>query len=354
MTMTDDLLAWYHRHRRVLPWREDPTPYHVLLSELMLQQTRVETVIPYFERFRARWPTLAAFAQADEADVMEMWAGLGYYRRARNLLAAARAAVARGGLPSDPALLRELPGIGPYTAGAIAAIAYGVPTPVVDGNVERVVARVFHDERDPTTPAGKRAFSERVAALVPAEGAGDFAQAMMELGATVCVPRNPRCGVCPWHEVCVARAAGDAESLPRKAAKKAPTAVRDVSGILECDGGILVGRRPSDGLLGGLWEPPSRALREGDDPEVTLAGLFADLGWPVVIGPRVGELTHVFTHRRLTRLVVRVQVAGVAQPRPTLPAEYDAVAVLRDDGAGFGLSTLAKKTLAVGRPGTLL
>lgn len=342
---SDALLAWYDTYRRRMPWREDPTPYHVLLSELMLQQTRVDTVIPYFERFVARWPTLEDFARADEEEVMQMWAGLGYYRRARNLLKAARAAVDAGGLTGDPKALRELPGIGPYTAGAIASIAFGTQTPVVDGNVERVLSRVYADPADPGTTKGKRRFWELAGELVPADRAGDYNQALMELGATVCKPRNPRCDDCPWFEPCQARAADQQLAFPKKKPKKKPKPVRGVSGLLQIDGGILVGKRPAGGLLGGLWEPPSREIGLDAEAEVEVVSLFREsLGLEVRVVRHRGEVKHVFTHRRLTRSVFEVELVAVGEPRPV--RDYEALAVL-DGSRELALSKLAQKTLAV-------
>lgn len=341
----DDLLAWYDVNRRPMPWREDPTPYHVLLSELMLQQTRVDTVIPYFERFVARWPTLTDFAAADEDEVMQMWAGLGYYRRARNLLRAARLAVEQGGLTGDPAELRKLPGIGPYTAGAIASIAFGTRTPVVDGNVERVLSRVFRDPSDPGTSRGKKAFWARAEPLVPAGRPGDYNQALMELGATVCTPRNPDCDACPWFDPCQARAAGDPQAFPKKAPKRKPKPVRGVSGILYVEGGILVGKRPAGGLLGGLWEPPSMEIGKDGDPEVAIVEAFRDrVALEVRPVRRLGDVKHVFTHRRLTRTVFQVEVVAVGEPRAV--AGYDRLDVLRE-GHSLALSKLARKTLAL-------
>ena len=339
------LLDWYDAHRRTMPWREEPTPYHVLLSGLMLQQTRVDTVIPYFERFVARWPTLQDFAAADEDEVMSMWAGLGYYRRARNLLKAAREAVARGGLTGDPASLRELPGIGAYTAGAIASIAFGTQTPVVDGNVERVLSRLHRDGSDPTTTKGKRRFWELAEPLVPADRPGDFNQALMELGATVCSPRTPDCAACPWSHDCEAHAAGVALEFPKKKPKKKPVPVRGVAGILAFDGGILLAKRPAGVLLGGLWDPPSAEVDAESDLEGALVTAFRErLSLDVVVERRLGDVKHVFTHRRLTRTVFRVGLVGVGEPQAL--QGYDEVRVHRP-GDGLALSKLALKTLAL-------
>lgn len=347
-----NLLAWYDRHRRTLPWREDPTPYHVLLSELMLQQTRVDTVIPYFERFTRRWPTLQDFARATEDEVLTEWAGLGYYSRARNLLKAAQTAVAAGGLTGDPAELRALPGIGPYTAGAIASIAFQTRAPVVDGNVERVLCRLDAIEGDPRSTPIKKALWARAGELVPDDRPGDFNQALMELGATVCSVRSPSCHRCPWQGNCQAHAAGIQEQLPKKAPKKKPVKVRGVSGILRLQGGILVARRPRSGLLGGLWEPPSAIVDTDEGLDAAVVAAFREtVGLHVQVQARLGDVVHVFTHRRLTRTVFEVTPVGAQEPAAI--RGYEAVAVL-DDEADLALSKLARKTLALAEAPPLL
>jgi len=353
--LAERLLTWYDAHRRTMPWREDPTPYHVLLSELMLQQTRVDTVVPYFERFVQRWPTLADFAAAQEEEVMQMWAGLGYYRRARNLLKAARLAVQQGGLTGEVEALRALPGIGPYTAGAIASIAFGTRTPVVDGNVERVLSRMYRDPSDPTTTRGKRAFWQRADPMVPAERPGDFNQALMELGATVCTPRTPDCPACPWSGACQAHRAGDALEFPKKKPKKKPTPVRGVAGILHLDGGVLLARRPPGVLLGGLWEPPSLLIDPDADLRASVVRAFKrGLDLDVRVDRRLGDVKHVFTHRRLTRTVFRVELVGVGEPSVVrAQGDYDDVRVLRP-GQELALSRLARKTLALAQDLPLL
>lgn len=346
------LLAWYRRHAREMPWRSAPTPYHVLLSELMLQQTRVETVIPYFERFTARWPTLESLAAAEDDEVLAAWAGLGYYRRARSLLAAARAAVARGGLPSEAAALRELPGVGPYTAGAISSIAFGRPSPLVDGNVERVLSRLFGLEADPASPAGKRALWSLAGELVDPEAPGDFNQALMELGATVCVPRGAACGRCPLAEPCEARARGVVDSLPRKAPKRAPTPILGVAGLLWRGEQVLLGRRPAGGLLGGLWEPISGEPAPGEPAAEAVVRAFRErAGIEVTVERPLGELVHVFTHRRLRQVVFRVRAQGEREPQAR---GYDAVAWGDPSNTPLALSTLARKTLALGEVPALL
>lgn len=342
------LVPWYRGAARDLPWRREVTPYRVLLSELMLQQTRVETVIPYFEAFTRRWPTLEALAAADEAEVLRAWAGLGYYRRARSLLAACRAAVARGGLAADLDALRALPGVGPYTAGAIASLAYGLPVAAVDGNVERVISRVDARAEDPATPAGRRAIAARVAAITAPGVAADVTSALMELGATVCVPKRPRCERCPWADVCVGRALGVAEGLPRKRAKAPPRAIDGVAGILERDGLVLLGRRPP-GLLGGLWEPPGERFEAGGgegEPRDRLGAAWRDrVGIDVEVAEELGTVVHVFTHRKLTLRVYRVRAD--AGRRIGGDGSYEELGWFPRRSPGVGLSRLAEKVLAL-------
>jgi A/G-specific adenine glycosylase len=298
--IADTLLAWYDRHARALPWRSPPgaappDTYAVWLSEVMLQQTTVAAVKPYYARFLARWPTVEALAAADEAEVMSAWAGLGYYSRARNLLACART-VARehgGRFPASAAALKRLPGIGDYTAAAIAAIAFGEPATVVDGNVERVVARLFALE-------AKAGVSEAAAAITPAARPGDYAQAMMDLGATICTPRRPACGICPLRADCRAFALGAAEAYPVQPPKAAKPHRRGVVFWAEADGDVLLVRRPAKGLLGGMRALPTGAW--GEAPSLADAPLAAD--WRVLETP----VRHVFTHFSLDLMVAAAQV----------------------------------------------
>ena len=316
------LLAWYDRHGRVLPWRSPPgrpppDPYRVWLSEIMLQQTTVAAVSPYFERFLARWPDVEALAGAHQNEVMEAWAGLGYYSRARNLHACARAVVAAGKYPDDEAGLRALPGIGRYTAAAVAAIAFGKRAVVVDGNVERVVARLFAV----ATPlsAAKAELYRLTDALTPQTRSGDFAQAMMDLGATLCTPRAPACARCPVADMCRARATGDPASFPRRLPRIAKPERAATAWWVECDGHVLLVRRPEKGLLGGMLALPSNLAAPSE-------------GWgPACTGATMGRVTHVFTHFRLTLEVVRARLA----PGCVLPpgAQWWPVAAL--DSAGL-------------------
>ena len=308
------LLAWYDRHARDLPWRAPPgtpvmDPYRVWLSEIMLQQTTVAAVRDYFERFTALWPTVDALAAADEARVMAEWAGLGYYARARNLVACARTVAAAGGFPDQRDGLAALPGIGPYTSAAIAAIAFDRPETVVDGNVERVVARLFAVETP--LPAAKRPLTALAATLTPDVRPGDFAQAMMDLGATVCTPRRPACGICPLVELCAARAAGIAAELPRRA-PRAPKPVR--SGVVwvgaDADA-VLVERRPARGLLGGTLGFPTTGW-DGTDLPPPFTAEWTD----------IGEVRHVFTHFALNLRVLSAPLAA-APGRGTVLARRD-------------------------------
>jgi A/G-specific adenine glycosylase len=301
----DALLDWYDRHARTLPWRisprdraagEVPDPYRIWLSEIMLQQTTVAAVKSYFHAFTDRWPTVQALAAAPDADVMAAWAGLGYYARARNLLKCARTVATdhAGRFPDDHATLLTLPGVGPYTAAAIASIAFDAPETVVDGNVERVMARVF-DEHTPL-PAAKPILTAHAARLTPQQRPGDYAQAVMDLGATICTPKRPACGLCPWRSACAAWAAGTAPDLPKKTPKqRKPTRLGITYLTRRVDGAWLLERRPDKGLLGGMLGWPGSDWDEApqEDPPIRAE-------WKTV----AGEARHTFTHFHL-RLTVR-------------------------------------------------
>ena len=316
------LLDWYDRERRDLPWRAAPgrkaDPYRVWLSEIMLQQTTVKAVIPYYAEFLRRWPTVEALAAASLDEVLAAWAGLGYYSRARNLHACARAVVERHGgqLPCSEQALLDLPGIGPYTAAAIAAIGFGARATPVDGNVERVVARLFAVPLPlPKAKPELRRLAER---LTPTRRAGDHAQAMMDLGATVCTPKRPSCLVCPLANFCAARASGIAAQLPMREAKPGrPVRLALVFVALREDGCVLLRRRPESGLLGGMLEVPSTdwadALPRMED---TLRTVPVRGDWSLV----PGIVSHTFTHFRLNALVYRALVPA----RVRLTASADA------------------------------
>jgi A/G-specific adenine glycosylase len=300
VTVSAKLLAWYDVSARALPWRAPPgapatAPYRVWLSEVMLQQTTVAAVKPFFEKFLTLWPSVEDLAQAPLEDVMKAWAGLGYYSRARNLHAAAKAVAARGGFPDDEEGLRALPGVGPYTGAAIAAIAFGRRAVVVDGNVERVVTRLFAIETP--LPASRGEIRRRADEITPPKRAGDFAQAMMDLGATICTPKSPACVICPLSEDCAARRAGIAAELPRKAKKPAKPKRRGAAFWIErADGVVLLRTRPPKGLLGGMTELPGTDWRE--DFDMDEAPALAPLGLETRRAAR--RVRHVFTHFELT------------------------------------------------------
>lgn len=334
------LLGWYDRHRRSLPWRAPkgtrPDPYKVWLSEIMLQQTTVAAVGPYFTRFLAHFPTVEALAAAPREEVLALWSGLGYYARARNLHACAKRIVSDHGgrFPQDEAALGELPGIGRYTAAAIAAIAFNKRAAPVDGNVARVLARAFGVEEP--LPAAKKRLATLAEALVPARRPGDFAQALMDLGATVCTPRGPRCLLCPWQESCIARARGLTHVLPRRAPKRTKPLRRGVAFYLErADGAVLLRRRAEKGLLGGLWELPSTPWEEN-----ALSPAQARKRAPLRARWRVapGRVRHSFTHFDLELEVWRARTKdGAGAQGRFVPPE---------DLRGIALSNLMKKALA--------
>jgi A/G-specific adenine glycosylase len=345
------LLAWYDRHARKLPWRvgpkerargATPDPYRVWLSEVMLQQTTVTAVKPYFERFMWRWPTVDALAAAPRDEVMKAWAGLGYYARARNLKACAETVRDRhdGAFPSNAAELKTLPGIGDYTAAAIAAIAFDEPAAVVDGNIERVIARLFAIVAP--FPAAKKIIRDHQAELTPTRRAGDYAQAMMDLGAAICTPKRPACVLCPLSESCIARAEGNPEAYPMKAERADRPTRRGAAFVaVRADGAVLLRRRPSSGLLGGMVEVPGSKWSSRVDGAIGLT----DAPFPALWTPLNTPVVHVFTHFRLELTVYRAAVdTAVATPRghwwalaETLPEE--------------ALPSLMKKAIEAAVPG---
>ena len=341
------LLAWYRRERRDLPWRRTRDPWAIWVSETMLQQTRVETVIPYYERFLARFPTLETLADAEPDELMQRWAGLGYYGRARNLQAAARKVVREHGgrIPDEPDALRELPGVGRYTAGALASIAFDRPAAIVDGNVARVLARLLDLDLDVTSPAGQRLLWGEAEALVAGPSPGDLNQALMELGALVCTPGAPRCEACPVRGACRGRAAGRAATLPIKAAKVAPREVEAVAVLLRRGARVLAVRRPPRGLLGGLWELPGGELAAHEPPARGLARTLRErVGLVPARAIRVGEVKHGFTHRTLRLHVFRAE----ARAGRVCLREFDAHRWLPAAAlAELPLSVLAKKALGL-------
>jgi A/G-specific adenine glycosylase len=335
------LLSWYARTRRDLPWRKTRDPYAVWLSETMLQQTRVETVVPYYLRFLQKLPTLGALADATEERVLALWSGLGYYRRARMLHAAARQVVGtyQGRVPREPAQLQELSGIGAYTAGAIASIAFGRRAAAVDGNVARVLARLYAIEDDVRSGHGSARVWRIAEELVPDCNPGDWNQALMELGATVCVPREPKCEECPVRDVCAGYKRGIAGDLPHLAVKRPPRTVRRVAIVLASARAVLLARRRADVLFGGLWEPPST------DRDMKTLARRLDVGQGALEWR--GEVVHVLSHRRMH---VRVVGGDLGRRRRwALPGrEYEAIEpVALEDLAERGLATLTRKILAV-------
>jgi A/G-specific adenine glycosylase len=339
--ITHRLLAWYDRHRRDLPWRarpgEVPDPYHVWLSEIMLQQTTVATVGNYFRKFLGLWPTVEALAAAPREEVLKAWAGLGYYARARNLHACARTVAKEfgGRFPDNEAELSTLPGIGPYTAGAIAAIAFDRRAAAVDGNVERVVARLHAIETP--LPGAKPEIRQRTLDLVPQERAGDFAQALMDLGATICTPKRLNCMICPWTEDCAGRLSGIADELPRRKVKAERPRRKGIAFWVERDDGmVLLRERPDKGLLGGMMEIPSTSwtVKGSSHPEAE-APIAAE--WQ-----RTGrKIEHTFTHFHLE---LDIWSAGV--PVNAVVPGHAARWVAKSDLGGEALPSIMRKVVA--------
>jgi A/G-specific adenine glycosylase len=328
------LLAWFEAHRRPMPWREDPSPYRVWVSEIMLQQTQVATVIPYFERFMARFPTVQDLASADTQEVLKLWEGLGYYSRARNLLKAARIVIDGGGaLPSTAAAWMALPGVGDYTSAAVASIAHGEAMPSVDGNVLRVFSRFWGIEEDIARPATRNAIRDRLTPQIRKADPSAFNQAMMELGALVCRPRSPGCDACPLAPRCVARRKGLTETIPVKGRAARVPSYTEAVAVIRRRGKMLVCRRHEAGLLGGLWEFPG-GRREGREPlATTLArGVLAQTGLALENVRKRGRVTHVYSHFKLTLHVYecteprgRARAFAHAEVRWVSPGELEAL-----------------------------
>ena len=301
--ITETLLHWYHNNARQLPWRAIPSPYRTLVSEIMLQQTRVETVLPYFKRWMQTFPDIFHLAEAEEQQVLKLWEGLGYYSRARNLHKAAKAIVENhnGEIPKTIEELKKLPGIGPYTAGAIASIAFDQPAIAIDGNIRRVISRLGNIATLLASPEFEFACQEMLTALLPQKGAGDFNQALMDLGATICTPKSPACLICPISKHCMAFTEGTQEKLPVRK-EKAPTPHYIVTaGIMRQENKVLLCQRPDQKLLGGLWEFPGGKQEQDESlAQALIRELQEELEIEVRVGEEIGVYEHAFTHFRIT------------------------------------------------------
>ncbi|MBI3270295.1 MAG: A/G-specific adenine glycosylase [Planctomycetes bacterium] len=351
------LTSWYRASHRDLPWRRTREPYRVWISEVMLQQTRVETVIPYFERFLARFPTVEALDAAPLEDVLKAWEGLGYYSRARNLHAAARELVLHHGgrLPTTAAALRELPGFGPYTSAAVASLAFGERTPVVDGNVLRVMARLLAVEVDPRGLHPRRRIDRALERAISGEDPSAFNQGLMELGALVCVPRSPRCPLCPLRADCTAARRGLQERLPVRPARRPVPTHEVLAAIVVRAGKVLVVRRPRRGLLGGLWEFPCGTRQRNESADVALQRGLREKTGLALRRTQPGPLTiveHTFTHFHMTLVaracaaVGRVRPAADSEVRWVTPAELAALPLSVPDRHVAGCLSRTRTSLA--------
>lgn len=296
------LTGWYRRTRRPLPWRESADPYHIWVSEVMLQQTQVATVLPYYERFLEHFPTLKALAEAPQQAVLKCWEGLGYYARARNFHKAAQMVAERhqGSIPADYAAFRELPGVGDYIAAAVQSIAFGRPCAVVDGNVKRVLARLLELEAPANDPASLKIYQQAAARLLDPAAPGDYNQAIMELGALVCRPQQPQCGECPVRSHCRAFAAGRQQELPRRTPRKETPRHHLAVGVVRREGRILITRRPENGLLGGLWEFPGGRVHPAETPAAACRrNILETVNLQVEVGELITRVHHAFTHFKI-------------------------------------------------------
>jgi A/G-specific adenine glycosylase len=297
------LLTWYHQNARRLPWRGIDNPYATWVSEIMLQQTRVDTVIPYFQKWLTLFPTLEVLASSQEQAVLNAWEGLGYYSRARSLLKAARIVMEQysGQIPSARTELEKLPGLGRYTAAAIASIAFNRDEVVLDGNVKRVLSRMLNIDMPVDTPAGEKLLWQKAEELLPPGHAGEYNQAVMDLGATICTPRSPLCLRCPVADLCLGRQLNLQEERPVLTEKKPIPHYQVVAAVLHCGERVLIQRRPSKGLLGGLWEFPGGKIEAGETPAAALEReLHEELGLSIQVGECLGEYKHAYTHFKVT------------------------------------------------------
>jgi A/G-specific adenine glycosylase len=311
------LLAWYRQNARQLPWREFHSPYTTWISEIMLQQTRVETVIPYYLRWLDQFPDVAALAASDEQTVLNAWEGLGYYSRARSILKTARLLHEQyhDQLPADRQELEKLPGLGRYTAAAITSIAFGLDEVVLDGNVKRVLSRVWNIDVAADTPAGEKLLWQKAEELLPHGEAGDYNQAVMDLGATLCTPRSPNCLLCPVQQICEARRLGLQAERPVMSEKKAIPHIQVVAAVLHRGDQVLIQRRPSQGLLGGLWEFPGGKIEAGETPPQALQReICEELELEIEVGEALGTYRHAYTHFKVTLQAFHAEIlSGQAQ-----------------------------------------
>ncbi len=318
-TFVSRLLNWYKENARQLPWRNQADPYAVWISEIMLQQTRVDTVIPYYQDWMQRFPTIASLAESTQQDVLSAWEGLGYYSRARNLHRAAQIVMDENGgeLPRDLKALRSLPGIGRYTAGAIASIAFGQDEPALDGNIRRVLARIFDVSEPARSPQGNERLWELAAAHLPHGRAGEYNQALMELGALICTSRSPDCPSCPVADWCQARALGIQEQRPVLEAKGETPHYTVTAAVIYRAGKVLITQRPPEGLLGGLWEFPGGKLQPGEDlPSCLQREIREELGVEVSVGGSLGTYRHAYTHFRVTLHAFHCSLLNGREPDP--------------------------------------
>lgn len=307
----NELLDWYRENCRDLPWRKDKDPYKIWVSEIMLQQTRVDTVIPYFERFIDQFPTIESLAEASDERVVKAWEGLGYYSRVRNLHSAVKEVVATydAKVPSDPATISKLKGVGPYTTGAILSIAYDKKVPAVDGNVMRVFSRLFALTDDIAKPATRKKMEQIAQHVIPESAPGDFNQALMELGATICTPQSPRCLFCPVQSVCDAFAQGIEQELPIKTKATPPKQVEVVFAWIEREDHILVEKRPEQGLLAGMWALPTFEATDRENPIQVMEGFYAQKRIPATNYKVRGTLEHIFSHRHWNVTLLEMELA---------------------------------------------
>jgi A/G-specific adenine glycosylase len=345
--MASRLLAWYANHRRDLPWRRMQDAYHVWVAEVMLQQTQVATVVPYYERFLARFPSVEVLAVASLDEVLKLWEGLGYYARARHLHAAARKVVAEHGGQVPPTMegLLSLPGVGRYTAGAILSIAYGRDVPALDGNVRRVLSRVLAIEEDVTQGAGQRRLWTLAEGLLPPGRAGDFNQALMDLGATVCTPRAPRCSQCPLALECQAHKLGQQERFPIRRQRMPLPHYRVAAGVIwNGERRFLIAQRPLDGMLGGLWEfPGGKCEAEETLQDCLRRELMEELDVEVVVGDLLTVVRHAYTHFRITLHAFHCRIVA-GQPRALDCADWRWISL--DDVSRFAFSAADHQIIA--------